>query len=62
MGKLTPRPLLAQHLDHQVDRMRRSQQHQQMRSPQLGGAEMPLASAGAGVRPLLSEELVGDKR
>jgi hypothetical protein len=62
MGKLTPRSLLAQHLDQQVDRMRRSQQDQQMHPPQLRGAEMTLASSGAGVRPLLAEKLVWDKR
>ena len=33
-----------------------------MHPPQLRGTEMAVASSGAGVRPLLSEELVWDER
>jgi hypothetical protein len=62
MGELTPSPLLGQHLDDQIDRMRRSQQHQQMNSPQLGRVEFSVTSSGASVRPLFAKKFIGNKR
>lgn len=61
MRKLTPRPLLRQHLQQEVDRVRGRQQNQKMDSPQLRRAEAALTSARAGVRPLCGEKLVGNE-
>ena len=62
VGKPSPSALLRQHLKQQIDRMNRGQQHQQMESPQLGGAEVPVATPGGSVRPLFMQKTVGNKR
>lgn len=59
--KLTPSPLLGQHLNDEIHRMSRGQQNQLMDSPQLRGAEVAVPAAGAGVRPLFYQKRVGDE-
>jgi hypothetical protein len=59
--KPPPTPLLGQHLEQQIDGMRRGQQHQQMQPPQLGGAEIPLSASSRPVRPLLAQKIIRDE-
>lgn len=60
--KLAPRPLLRQHLQQEVDRVRGRQQNQKVSSPELRRAEVALTSACSGVRPVCREEWVGNER
>jgi len=61
MRKLSPSALLRQHLEHEVNRVSRRQEHQEVKTPQLRGAEVSPTTTGLGVRPLLAQKPVGHK-
>jgi hypothetical protein len=59
--KPSPIALLRQHLEQQIDRVNRGQQHRKMEPPQLGGTEKPLTTAGDSVRPLVVQKTIGNE-
>ena len=61
-GELPPRALLRQQGDHQVQRMDRGEQPQQMHPIKLGGSIGPPPPAGGHGRPAVIDEIVGDER
>jgi hypothetical protein len=61
-GELSPRPLLRQHSDQQVQGMHRREQTQQVNPKELGGGVFPMPPTGAAVRPTFVDEIVGDER
>lgn len=60
--KGTPSTLLRQQLREQIERMHRSQHRQQMRAPELGGAELPTRAAHGPCVPVGVDEVVGNER
>jgi len=62
VGKLSPSPLLGQHLDQQVHRVHRREQTQQMHAVELGGGVGAMPSASATTRPAIVDEVVGNER
>jgi len=57
-----PSGLFGQLSDHQIERVRRGQQRQQMHAPQLGGTQRAGPPAGAMTRAQLVDEPVGHIR
>jgi hypothetical protein len=55
--KLSPRPLLAQQLEHQVARVRRSQQRQQEQAVKLRGTPVPSPTAA----PVRGKQFVDER-
>ena len=62
VGKATPIALFGQHLDQQVERMRRREQGQQVKPIQLGRTETAAASASQGPGQQLVHERIGHMR
>jgi len=60
--KGTPGALFRQQLREQIERMHRSQHRQQMRAPELGGAELPTRAAHGPCVPVDVDEVVGNER
>lgn len=61
-SKLSPRALLRQHFDQQVNGVNRREQGQQVNAIQLGGGVFAMPSAGGVVGPAVIDEIVGDER
>jgi hypothetical protein len=59
-SKGTPRALLGEHGHQEIERMHRSQQCEQMHTPELRRAERPAGSTEWARIPLFIDKLVGD--
>lgn len=61
-GECSPRPLLRQHFDQQIQGVNRREQTQQVNAKELGGGMRAVPAPGGTVRPALVDEIVGDQR
>jgi hypothetical protein len=61
-SELSPRALLRQHFDQQIQRPHGRKQAQQMHAKELGGGVHPLPPARGTVRPAGVDEIVWDER
>jgi hypothetical protein len=59
-GEMAPSALLRQQLRQQVERMHGREQWQQVRAPELGGAELPARATKRPSVPMFVDEVVGD--